>query len=166
MTNDEVVLLGKKALKIAKGYVKLEDAEDIANDVVEHVLIKQPKDYRIKYLVIDALRKRFGRMSSVNASTIGQLRRAGFGDGSLEKLSDEISNSGQPIETWEDYERVRAILDPIRRCIVTLLVKYGFTNREVADCFNKDESWVSLEMARTGRKAERFKILKRQPYQS
>lgn len=167
MTNEDAVLLGKRAYAFAIKKVNSEDAEDLANDVVEHVIAKELDDYVISSLVIDMARKRWGRSDSPNADIrkliyFGQVGSNTEIDGTPKVFEDKVSeNALEVLESWESFERVRKILSPIRRCIVTLYVKYGFKMKEIADCFDKSEGWVSLELDKCGASAERFKVLSR-----
>lgn len=167
MTNDDVIALGKKAYACARKKLSREDAEEIAGDVVEHVITKDLKEYVVQSLVIDMARKRWGREDSPNATVrknlyFGQVGSTTEFDGTPKVVEDTAAETPlEIIESRESYERVRQILTPIRCCIVTLYVKYGFTSKEIAHCFNLSESWVSMELNKCGAKAERFKILTR-----
>lgn len=162
MTDDEVVALGRKAHKIALNYCGKEDAEEIAGEVVEHILTKQPENYRLSFLVIDMLRKRVGREKHINVEAKRNVYKAtDVNDDNLASVADTSPSVLEEIESREQYERARNYLEPIQRCVATLFVQYGLTFKEIADCFGYSDSWVSQIAKNMGHKLERVKILSR-----
>jgi hypothetical protein len=77
MTNEQIKQLHKQAYRSAFRLLgNKQDAEEVASDVMERITVNDLTDYRIKFLVIDAIRKKFGRMSDANHSARMAIYRA------------------------------------------------------------------------------------------
>ena len=143
MTNEEILKKRRIAFKIALRFVGNEqDAEEIASDVLEIILVKRPTTCIIKRIVIDAIRKKFGRSSDKSHEQRQKVYHAM--DWWANNLAD-IQSSKSLLEDFEKeslFRKAQDILDPIESCILSLLVRYGFTNQEIADCFGFTQTWV------------------------
>jgi DNA-directed RNA polymerase specialized sigma24 family protein len=143
MTNEQIKQLHKQAYRSAFRLLgNKQDAEEVASDVMERITVNDLTDYRIKFLVIDAIRKKFGRINNANHSVRMAIYRAEGADGdySLEDPKNYLESFCRGIDIEKTLDR----LNPIERCVVMLIIKYGFTNREVADCFGHSPEWCSL----------------------
>lgn len=147
LTNEQAKEFSRRAKISAGKYGFTEHAEDIAQDVLLHFSSGKGRHQTIDQAVLDAIRRDFGRPGTPNFD-----QRQCFN--SPERLDDpdcSITDRHLEIESGElrgDFERLTQGLKGIERACIILKFKWGFTQKEISDCFGVTESRISQRVAR------------------
>lgn len=148
LSGDELTRLYDKILRTCQRWGLSQDAEDIAQTVILGYLEGRSTHQMIKHSIIDVLRAQQGRKGSRVLSEKKNLRHA-------MPIKNELLEAPEPdghIKGFSkihelDFRKKIEVLAPNEHCMIFLIVVWGFTQSEVADCFGTSESWVCQKLA-------------------
>lgn len=156
MTDDEVLILfHARALAHAKRFNRsLENAEDIASEMVLRKLEGHGKKQAIRHSAQDARRKLLGDgrngmswylknpllLIPEGASKFGEDPTTCLG---ISEPGDEKATPDETIAEWDLIVKYRDCLSDIHKCVFVLLSVFGFSHKEVALCLGCEDSNVS-----------------------
>lgn len=138
MDDEKLRKLLAAALKHARRFGPAEIAEDVAQEVCLQALEGHGEKQRIKFAVIDALRKLLGRTGSA---------RAEFRELSLDAMLEKRFDAPAPDQTEEQDERrefdsILPRLSPEAREVAVLFAIEDMSMAELARYFGRSYSWV------------------------
>lgn len=122
---------------ITKKNLPIQDADDFAQEAL--IKIMNGRKTRLKYILIDYLRANYSNPRA----------KSGKDKYNITTSYSELNEDTMSEPTYKDdldFNALKNTLDSKERAIVTLRYKWGFTEKEIGDCFGITEGRVSQHL--------------------